>query len=229
MGKYKKLKIKEDLKRDLLEYLEENVREDSHLDLVTFSGLHDQFDIDADKLQEIITELEIEDLLDIHDVSFKLYLPKNENGHKLYSRLTSNELISFSSTMFMIFSLILFYVGLPYLNISLPDNFQDTSLLRAFREGIRVAIIYCVVAGPVGGEVLISGVKKLKQMQVLSPKIYHQLNTIIKYTIWLSVGAGIFYPSLSERFSFEATNAAVSLFFASLGLSIAYVTLRKEK
>jgi len=128
----------------------------------------------------------------------------------------------------MIFSLIILYVGLPYLGLSLPDDFQATTLLGAYREGIQLAIFLCAIAGPVGGAILISGAKKLRQMQVLSPEMYNQLNTIIKYTIYLLVVAVFLYPSLSKQLSFEVTNAAVVLFFAALGISIAYVQLRKD-
>ncbi len=229
MGKDNKLKIKEDLKRELLDYLVENVDEDTHLEMITLSGLQEHFKVDNDKLSEIISELESEDLINIHDVSFKLFLPANENGDKLHSKLTQDELISFSLAWFTVFSLVLLYVSLPYLNFPLSETFQGITLLSAYREGIKFAIILSGLAGPIVGAVLIGIVRKLKQTQILTPIVYQRFNTIIKYTISLLIMVEIFLPRLNETIGLNVSDSTVILFLTCLGLSIAYVNLRKEK
>jgi len=225
----KKLKIKKDLKRELLEYLEENVNENTHLETITLSGLQEQFKVDNDKLSEIISELEKEDLLNIHDVSFKLFLPANENGDKLHSKLTKDELISFSLAWFTVFSLALLYVSLPYLNFSLPETFQGNTFLSAYSEGIQFAIILSGLAGPIGGAILIGIVRKLKQTQVLTPIVYQQFNSIIKYTLSLLILVGIFLPRLNESIGLNVSDSSVVLLLTSLGLSMAYVQLTKKE
>lgn len=222
-------RIAEDRKRDLLEYLVRSVRDNTPLEKITYSGILDEIDEAPEKIDKAIEELENDKDITSHDVTLKIYLPTTEEGKDIIKRLAEEEALPTSPYWLMVFSLLIFWVALPYLNIQIPSEFTGTTILSAYLGGIKNAIIYSAIWGAVGAQILKNVFMKKKKIEVLSPILYRNMNDVVKYTIALSVLGAIVYNVLERDYGFQLTDAALKYFLASLGIALTYVLSRKKR
>lgn len=219
----------DEIKRDLREYLIHSVRDNTPLENITYSGILKKINETPEKIDKAIEKLEEDKDITSHDVTLKIYLPTTEEGKEVIKRLAEEEALPYSPYWLMVFSLLIFWVALPYLNLQIPSDFTGTTILSAYLGGIKNAIIYSAIGGVVGAQILKSVFIKLKKIEVLSPKLYSNLNNVVKYTIALSVFCAIVYNVLERDYGFQLTNAALTYFIGSLAIAVGYVFARKEK
>lgn len=222
-------KIKEDLKREILAYLVHSVRDNKPLENITYSGILDEIDEAPEKIDKAIDELEEDKDITSHDVTLKIYLPTTEDGKDIIKRLAEEEALPYSPYWLMVFSLLIFWVALPYLNLQIPSESVGTTILSAYLGGIKNAIIYSAIVGAVGAQLLKNVFMKKKKIEVLSPILYRNMNDVVKYTIALSVLGAIVYNVLKQDYGFQLTDAALKYFLASLGIALTYVLSRKKR
>jgi len=222
-------RIKEDLKREILAYLVHSVRENEPLEKINYSGILDEMGEDSEKIDKAIEELENENTITSHNVTLKIYLPVTDEGKDVIKRLTEKEALPYSPYWLMGFSLLIFWVAIPYLNIQLPSDFIGTSLISSYLGGIKDAIIYSAIVGALGAQLLKNLFMKIKKIEVLSPTLYRNMNDVVKYTIALSVLGAIVYNVLERDYGFQLTDAALKYFLGSLGIALTYVLSRKKR
>ena len=221
-------RIKEDLKRDILDYLYKGIEENSTIEHFTYPEIMAFLDEYSEKTDPILEELEEEETITSHNISFKIYVPKCEKGDELIERLTAQELLAVSPYWMMVFSLLIFYVIRPYLRFQISQDFAGTTLDSAYKEGIRYAIPLSAIVCVIGGKVLQDIAGRLKKMQILSPERYNQTYEIAKITVLISVAIPILSYMLSDRFGYEIKIDLLTIFLAALALSVSYVTLQSR-
>lgn len=219
-------RIKEDLKRDILNYLYKGIEENLTIEHFTYSEIMNFLDEYSEKMDPILDELEEEKTITSHDISFKIYVPKCEKGDELIERLTAQELLAFSPYWLMVFSLLIFYVFHPYLKFQISQDFEGTTLDSAYKEGIQYAIILSAILGPIGGKFLQVIAWRFKRMQILSPERYNQIYEVAKTTIFISVAILILSVIAADQFGLVIKIDPVTVFLSALAVSIAYVSLQ---
>ena len=219
-------RIKEDLKRDILDYLYKGIEENSTIEHFTYSEIMAFLDEYSEKTDPILEELEEEETITSHDISFKIYVPKCEKGDKLIERLTAQELLAVSPYWMMVFSLLIFYVIRPYLRFQISQDFAGTTLDSAYKEGIQYAIFLSAIACLMGGKFLEGFIGRLRKMQILSPERYNQAYEVAKFTVLISVAIPILSLLAKDNLGLVMKIDILTVFFSALALSIAYVSLQ---
>lgn len=219
-------RIKEDLKRDILDYLYKGIEENSTIEHFTYPEIMAFLDEYSEKTDPILEELEEEETITSHDISFKIYVPKYEKGDELLERLTAQELLAVSPYWMMVFSLLIFYVIHPYLRFQISQDFEGTTLDSAYKEGIQYAIFLSAIACLMGGKFLEGFIGGLRKMQILSPVRYNQAYEIAKFTALISVAIPILSLLAKDKLGLVIEINLLAVFFSALALSIAYVSLQ---
>lgn len=226
MGEDKIPRIKEDLKRDILNYLVNGIKEKQAMDYFTYSQIIDYLDEPSEKIDPILKELEEENTIKSIDVSFKIYVPESTIGDEFIVDI--KDIAIYSPFWLMVFSLVVFYVSSYYINFKLDENFVGTTLESAYRHGIQYAIIASAIVGSLGGNILQGIGLRLRTMQILSPERYNQMYEVAKNTILISIAIALIYPTAVKKYGIEMTHDAVIIFLSALSLSIAYVSMRSS-
>lgn len=219
-------RIKEDLKRDILDYLYKGIEENSTIEYFTYSEIMAFLDEYSEKTDPILEELEEEETITSHDISFKIYVPKYEKGDELIERLTAQELLAVSPYWMMLFSLLIFYVIRPYLRFQISQDFAGTTLDSAYKEGIQYAIFLSAIACLMGGKFLEGFIGRLRKMQILSPERYNQAYEVAKFTVLISVAIPILSLLAKDNLGLVMKIDILTVFFSALTLSIAYISLQ---
>jgi len=221
------VKTKEELKTEIRDYLVNCTDKDVRIKKITYSGILDEIKDKSENIDTALSELEDENVISSHDISLKIYLPNNDTGNNLLKDLAKKELIFISTNWLFLFSLALLYVGSKYfITNSLPDNLVGATVLGAYRSGFEESIVFSAITGIVGAHLLLGLTSKLKQMQILTPELYSDINTIARNTILLSIIGWVGSSFIEKEFGLTIAKEPIAIFALSFGIAVFYSKLR---
>lgn len=223
----KGLKIKEDRKRDVLNYLSDAVEKRGSIEDFILPAIEEATEEERARIEEVLDELEEEKLITKHDVYLKIFIPRSDEGRKMVKRFAARGILSYSPYWLFIFSVAILWVAVPHLNLGLPSGVEY--LLSAYLQGIQNGIIGAGTAGLIGGAVLERAIESFIKWKLLSPSSYNRIVGITKYTVIILVVGWIGYTYFFQSYGVEFSLATVAIFIASLGVAIAYAQFKTRR
>jgi len=224
------LKTKEDIKKAVLDYLVNRPRQAKQVEEYTASKISEVVKADISQVEEAITELEQENLLDSRKVQLDVYVPNTEEGFEVLTTFARRGYIAYSPYWAVFFGFALLFIGFSILGNYLSLPAQVNTLFESYLMGIRYGIIGSFVAGLLGGYIIQNALSKFRRWQIVSEETYETISSLVKYTAYLFVPLVIVYYVASRQlgYSFE-----LSVVIVLLGISIAsafsYERIKRRK
>ncbi len=217
------LKIKEDVKREVLKYFTDSTEKQMILDNFTITNIAKATGEKEERIEGILSELEDEDLITGHDVSLKIYLPNVEKGQRFLKEVASRKVLSYSLYWLFLVSLAILWIAIPNLELQLPSGVQ--ALPEMYVQGVQNGIVYSAIVGLVGSFVFDKISRTLVKWRWVSPQSYDQISQVIKIGTLLLIPSLLVFVTLSRFLGTELASAKVTIFVAVLAVAVAYVQL----
>ena len=224
------LRTKEELKREIRDYLVNCTDENFHIEDVIRSGIIEEMNDVTENIDEALSELESENIITSQNVSFSLYLPKNEKGNNILKNLSKEELISYSPIWFYILSLFILGVTSKYfLTNLLPDNLTNTSLLSAYKFGFEQSIGFSAVVGVLGALILHDFASRLKRWRIISPEIYTDINNVVRNIVFITGIVWGLLRLIEENYEFTISNELITIIPIAMAVAALYSKIKTDR
>jgi len=161
------LQTKEEIKKAIRDYLVDLPSKTKQFEGYTLSKISEKVKADSSKVDEAISELEEEGLLDSRKVQLDIYVPKTESGFEVLTTFAKKGYVSFSPYWAVFFGFALLFIGVyvwgDYLN--LPTGME--TLFDAYLMGIRHGIVGSFAVGLIGGILIQNALSKFRRWQIV--------------------------------------------------------------
>jgi len=221
------LRIREDVKREVLEYFTGCMEKELVVDNFTISNIAKATGEKEERLEKILAELEEEKLVAKYDVSLGVYMPNVEKGRKFLKEIAARKALSYSLYWLFLLSLAILFIAVPYLDLQLPSGVE--TLPKAYIQGIQNGVVWAAIVGIVGTWILQQVGRKFIKWRWVSPQSYNQVVEVTKIAAAILVVSWLVFAVLSRTYSFEIALAVATISIAALATAVAYVQLARKK
>lgn len=196
------LQTKEELKRAIRDYLVNLPSKTKHFEDYTLSKISEAVNEESSTVDEAITELRDEGVLESRKVHLDIHLPNTDEGFEVLTTYAKKGFVSYSPYWAVFFGFALFFIG-----ISLGEKYLTVptgtgTLFDAYRVGIDHGIAGTFVIGLIGGYFIQKSLGKFRRWQIVSEETYETISTIIKHTIYIFVPLVGAYYVIANHFGY---------------------------
>jgi len=223
------LRSKEEIKKSVLDYLINRPRKTRQVEEYTASRISEVVKANISKVEEAITELEQENLLDSRKVHLDVYVPKTEEGSEVLTVFARRGYIAYSPYWAMSFGIGLLFIGLLIWGNSLTLPTQATTLFESYLLGIRYGIFGSFVVGLIGGQVIQNMLSKFRRWQIISEKAYEIVSSLFRYTAYVFVALFVIYYIVASQLGSPLDpSLIVALLAIATGLAVGYKQIQSR-
>ena len=222
------MKIKEDLKRAIMEYLEDKTAQKSAEDLV-LSKIAEEVKDDPERVEEALDDLESEKSVARHDIKLEVFLPKTGEGRKKLETLAKRKILTSSPYVAIIIALVVLFLIIPYLELKLPTNVEIDTLLDAFLQGVRSGIVYSGLVGLIGGYIIQNIFSRYLRWKAISIERHEVMMRIVKNAIYMTVGVLIIYWFLLRGLGYEVSLAVITILLNIVTIVVTYIFSKERR
>jgi len=131
------LRTREDIKKAILDYLVGLTDKTGQLEKYTLPKISEVVQADISKVEEALSELEEEGVVDSRKAQLDVYVPQNQNGFQVLSIFAKKGYIIYSPYWAVFFGFALFFIGFSVWGNSLSLPAETETLFDSYLMGIR--------------------------------------------------------------------------------------------
>jgi len=222
-------KIKEDVKRDVLRYLNNRIHKRWKVEDFTLSSICEAVNETSDRTENILEKLKEGGSIDSHRVETDIFLPKDTDGGKVVKELEKKGLITMSPYVAFFFAMIIFFFVYRYV-FKVPTEVANLGVVAAYFKGMENGIIFATIFGLGIAAVIQGGMKRFKKWKISSEETYYRVAQICKYTTYLSAPSlAVYYLCVIILASQMMPEAVMLILLTCIGIAIGYVALTKSE
>ena len=212
------LQTKEEIKKAIRDYLVNLPSKTKQFEGYTLSKISETVKADSSKVNEAISELKEEGLLDSRKIQLDIYIPKTEGGFEALTTYAKKGYVSFSPYWAVFFGFALLSIGVYAWGdcLNIPTGIE--TLFDAYLMGIRHGIVSSFVVGLIGGILIQNVLSKFRRWQIVSEEAYETISSLVKYTIYIFAALGISYYVVANQLGYPVE---LSVVIALLGIAAA--------
>lgn len=220
------LRIKEDVKREVLKCLIDSIKKEMVADDFTITNITKVTREKKETIENVLSELEDEKLITKHDISLRIYLPNVEKGHKFLKDIAGRKVLSISLYWLFLVSLAILWIAIPSLELNLPSA---QTFAEMYIQGVQNGIVGSAIAGLVGAYILDKISRVIVKWRLVSAESYNQIVRVMKLAMAILIPSLLAFFALYRTYGSELASAVVMIFIAVMAAAVAYVQLIWKK
>jgi len=212
------LRTREDIKKAILDYLGGLTDKTGQLEKYTLPKISEVVQAEISKVEEALSELEEEGVVDSRKVQLDVYVPQNQNGFQVLSIFAKKGYVFYSPYWAVFFGFALLFIGFSVWGNSLSLPAETETLFDSYLMGIRHGIMGSFVAGLLGGMFFQNMLSGFRRWQIIAEEDYKNISNVFKYSIYIFFALGVSYYIGSNQFGYPLESAVI---IGLLGISVA--------
>ena len=211
-------KTKEEIKKAIRDYLVDLSSKTEQVEEYTTAKLAEVVHVDVSQLEEPLSELKDEDVLDSRKVSLDIYIPKTRDGFNVLATFAKNGYVTYSPYWAIFFGFAFLFILIWGWGNYLEVPAQIESLPEAYLSGIRYGIVGSFFVGLVGGFFIQDALGRFRRWQIVSEETYKTVSSLLKHSAYIFVPLILAYYVTCNQLRYSAE---LSIVIALLALSVA--------